>query len=135
MGCTSTLEVSNGVRIGYLKVIYSEKQAIPASKIRFIYQGKELQDFDTVLSSGLEKESTMHLVLRLDNGKNLDYEGTFFQDSEILKNENNFYIFVKTLTCDEKLKKNIKKIKQIRDVNIYEWEWNEIAKELYEFQG
>ena len=67
-GQTTMLLVQQEDTIQSVKVQFKDKQGTPVDQQRLIYGGQELEDKKTLKEYGIDRDATLHFVLRLPGG-------------------------------------------------------------------
>jgi len=68
IGKSITLSVEANDLVEDVKMMVEDREGVPAEKQRLVFAGKQLENGHTLAEYNVQKESTLHLVLRLLGG-------------------------------------------------------------------
>ena len=67
--CRNTILIADPTdTVEHLKYLLYDREGIPPSEVRLIFQSKELNDFATLEDCGVTKDATIHYTIRLKGG-------------------------------------------------------------------
>ncbi|KAJ1485974.1 ubiquitin-related domain-containing protein, partial [Baffinella frigidus] len=67
-GATIVVDASPGDSVHDVKARLEQRDGVPAHQQRLAYGGRELEDERSLEESGVDREATLHVLLRLRGG-------------------------------------------------------------------